>query len=1202
MKKRILSIITSASLIASALSFGTYAAPALVETADTALEYISMPEVEIEVQETVKEETVKEEAVLSSIGPSLVTVSDSATEQNTQFGTPDMPKGAYLMADLEGEGTEESPYLITSADDLLFMASNINKGVNISSHYKLTADIDLGGDEWTPIGYVTGSDASTNYKTVFSGVFDGAGYTVSNFKITKYNTAYFGLFGYVVNGTIKNLNIDNANINVDSSNNERVYVSPLAGRIVSLTESGYTSIINCNVTSSSVTFTSNGTIYAGGITGSAISDKYMGAEILLAFNTAECDFNIVTEASKFLNNVDYQVAYAGGIAGYLATESNSRITVLNNSANCNIYTEATEQVKSVSFTMSGGLFGDVRTVYESGIGGSISISGSHSDGVIRTVSGFRPYIVGGFAGQFYATKDLLINDCYSSADVYGLYHNAGYRIVNEITGEEIENLDPSAGGFVGQLFFDHYVTSYGKTIKNCYASGDVIDEGYTETTPKDYSFVGGFTAWTSSGVFENCYRFEAQTLAGSDLNYTDYGNIKVLSVEDSKYLDKYVGFDMVNTWQMDPEAEYFYPTLREKTGYVEFINDGNHFAYGVFGDDGRLKAPASTPTKAPSVSKVFKFNYWSLSEEGPLFNLGSDTVSENSTLYAVYTADPRPYTVSFMNDGKIFGSAQTLNYGSPVKAPEAIPEKGETERYYYEFSHWSAKDGGEAFDFTDYTVVGNVSFYAVFAEIDKTAWKGEIAERFTSGFGTEALPYIITSGEELALLAKVTNEQTPGYAGAYYELGANINLGGNNWVPIGNFAETPFSGHFNGNGYTVSNLKIANNEYAGLFGYVLNGTITKLGIKNLNINISASQSSSQSDVYVGALAGYVMGSKGTSSISEISVDDCVINIDTSAEYLYVGGIAGYGCAKSLGKTYMTDVYASLDIVADNSTGYNYIGSITGLLYLGSGSSASIDHSYSTGSISSKSYHSSRVGGLVGYLYSHGSGWSPEPNSLPDDSTEKKESASLAADDVDIMLSNSFAVTSIYSYSSAYNAYAGYIVAECNTHAGVENVLYPSNIYVDIKTEVKVTTKVSEINNIGNGAPDAAFKRLELLSDYLGFDIDETWTFIPSETYPVLICMYSDKPILRILESEKDGNSVTASLRVLFPEDNYTVVVGVYSERNQLIGVKRVHLQKTEVVNEFTVTIPNAAAGDYISVSAVEKNTLKPLHVAVTKDI
>ena len=103
-----------------------------------------------------------------------------------------------------GDGSSaETACEIANGEQLAFLAQQVNSGTDYEGKFiKLTADIDLGGKEWTPIG---------GYYHCFKGTFDGDGHTVSNFTInSQYNC--IGLFGKN-NGTIMNLGVENAEIN-----------------------------------------------------------------------------------------------------------------------------------------------------------------------------------------------------------------------------------------------------------------------------------------------------------------------------------------------------------------------------------------------------------------------------------------------------------------------------------------------------------------------------------------------------------------------------------------------------------------------------------------------------------------------------------------------------------------------------------------------------------------------------------------------------------------------------------------------------------------------------------------------------------------------------------------------------------------------------------------------------------------------------
>ena len=1165
MKKRLLSIITSASVLASVFSFGAYAVPSAVGNMDTGIEY--MPEI-------IEEEQV--EAELSSTGPQFVDIMETAAETNTLFGEPDAIEGAFLMSELSGEGTEESPYLIGSADDLLLMASNINSGIKTNAYYKLTRNIDLKGAEWTPVGYVTGIDPYTDYSRAFSGHFDGAGYTISNFAITKDSTAYIGFFGFIYNGSVKNLHLDKVSIAFDSNYAQTIFVGTLAGRVVLNTENSRTNIENCTITNSGINVSGKGTVYAGGIMGVGVSGAN-GARIFVAFSTAECDINISTSASSSNNLVA-----AGGIAGYYGALTGAEISAINCHASGNIYTSALKT--ELANALSGGLFGNLRAYDPGKKGGIINIDSCYSEGTAVAETDFLPYIVGGFAAQFLPTNTSYITNCYSSTDASGHHLQKGHK--------DYPNNDPVAGGFIGMLDFPGFSSTMGNKIINCYASGDVVDLTHTESSAKDTSFVGGFAGYSTAGIFENCYKLSSQRIWGSDVFTFDCSS---LTEDDVKYQDKFVGFDFANTWNFDSDAKYPYPTLKQKLGYAEFVVDGATFDVTVFGGDGKVISPADKPSRRPTVDKVFEFIYWSLEEDGEVFNFGSETVSENTVFHAVFSSAPRPYKIEFLCEGAKFVPDQTLIYGTKLTAPEGIPTKEDNETYFYEFRHWSVIYAGEAFDFTDAVVDGDYTFHAVFEEIDKSAWRGGIAESFSSGHGTETSPYIIRNSEEFALFAKIINENDTSYpTDGYYALGNDINLGGYTWTPIGRTESTPFSANFDGRGYMIKNFVLSDNQYTGIFGYVLNATIKNVHVCDFKIVLSTQKDDDSYRMYAGALAGYVSAQKGlTTSISGIRVSDFECDINVKTNYLYYGSIAGFAKARNYASVFINNSFTEGDIVSVNAGGYNYLGGIAGQYEIGSFSKFGIENCYSTGSIDSTSYRSTYAGGLVGYMFSSDSG------ALPDVGGTSSESADLAASEpFDIMIKNSFAATSITSETSANlsHSYIGYVVGKCNTYAGIDtnSVFYPRGIGL----------KLNPVTDAYKDTPSTASSNLlsEVYLGELGFDFENTWMFVADHEYPVLQIMELNKPALRINAERDENNVLNVTVQFVSPSDNYTIMIGVYNERNQLIKFERHSFNVAHEFTEFNTSFENMKNAARISVSAVEKLTLTPLFASASTEI
>ena len=116
-----------------------------------------------------------------------------------------------------------------------------------------------------------------------------------------------------------------------------------------------------------------------------------------------------------------------------------------------------------------------------------------------------------------------------------------------------------------------------------------------------------------------------------------------------------------------------------------------------------------------------------------------------------------------------------------------------------------------------------------------------------------------------------------------YILMNDIDLSGVDWTAIGS-KDNPFTGEFNGNGFTISNLTI--NETTIDSGVGLFGNISGATIKNVKIeNASVTASETGTDNYVGILTGYA----GGGSIIE---DVTIVNSTMQANATHVGAVAG----------------------------------------------------------------------------------------------------------------------------------------------------------------------------------------------------------------------------------------------------------------------------------------------------------------------
>lgn len=160
---------------------------------------------------------------------------------------------AALAADtLSGSGTEDDPYLLATAANLKAFRDMANAEASSKLCATLTADIDLGGEAWTPF------EPSSGYVSeAYAGTFDGANHTIKGLSVNSTSSNGVGLFGTVCGATIKNLKVE-GNVSASSS----VFV----GGIVGKTQTSAT-IDSCSFAGTVTSTKKNGSAGTAGIVG-----------------------------------------------------------------------------------------------------------------------------------------------------------------------------------------------------------------------------------------------------------------------------------------------------------------------------------------------------------------------------------------------------------------------------------------------------------------------------------------------------------------------------------------------------------------------------------------------------------------------------------------------------------------------------------------------------------------------------------------------------------------------------------------------------------------------------------------------------------------------------------------------------------------------------------------------------------------------
>ena len=175
-------------------------------------------------------------------------------------------------------------------------------------------------------------------------------------------------------------------------------------------------------------------------------------------------------------------------------------------------------------------------------------------------------------------------------------------------------------------------------------------------------------------------------------------------------------------------------------------------------------------------------------------------------------------------------------------------------------------------------------------------WIDHAADGFAGGSGTIEDPFLVSTPEQLAYLAKRVNEGSLGGQRLLIRISNDIDLAGKEWTPIGT-RQHPFSGTLDGEGAVIYNLTISTPQNRqGLFGVINGAWLQNLTLIGVDI---------KGRDFVGGFAGVIW--RGTIHDSNL--------VGTVSGRQFVGGLSGYG--------------AYLDVSSNV-----YLGNIRGDIYVG----------------------------------------------------------------------------------------------------------------------------------------------------------------------------------------------------------------------------------------------------------------------------
>jgi len=236
-----------------------------------------------------------------------------------------------------------------------------------------------------------------------------------------------------------------------------------------------------------------------------------------------------------------------------------------------------------------------------------------------------------------------------------------------------------------------------------------------------------------------------------------------------------------------------------------------------------------------------------------------------------------------------------------------------------------------------------------------TGWDGVTTTNWTimpsvNDGKSAATPFLIENPEHLAKLAELVNSGNS-YSGTYFKLTADLDLTNKNWTCIGS-GSTPFSGTFDGNGHTISNLSITKwSNNIGLFAQINSATIKNLGIESGTI------------VCGGSNAGAIVGTSTGAANSLSYISDCynkaIVMCGATDPRVYIGGIVGI----LLNNSWLDHCYNKGDITNNGNVSSNYTGGIVGAV----ASNSTVVSSYSA----AKVIANTSKGGAIGVNWSAG---------------------------------------------------------------------------------------------------------------------------------------------------------------------------------------------------------------------------------------
>ena len=610
----------SALLLAAAVAASPIAASAASAVGDLALQ-----QEQVEVQNT--EDTEQSGSVGSVTGsqnddPSEdIKTADAAepTLENenkipeTADAEASVWDGTSVSTDWYTENSDADTFVIDTPSELAGLAALTNGEEKVTfagKTIRLNADLDMGGQPWTPIGNNTKSMySSADFK--FSGVFDGQGHTVSNIKIDDTENFNRGFFSYVEDAEVRDLILQ-----IDITNGKSYAGGVAAVAKDSVFENIY---VKGSISRSESSNLSSG--YVGGIVGQAKSSVVISECV----NEAEINKE-VTASDEAYHDSNYVGGMAGSAEGAEISDCQNLGSVAGGYAVGGIVGQTSGTAAVISRCIN---LGDIcanrssstKSYSAGGIAGYLTKADQLEACINYGNISSNVYSTGGIVGCA-STKDVSISNCYNAGEVSGLYESG------------------VVAGILAQTGTSNYST-IDVYVMNCYNRGQITGAdtatkggiiGADRKTDLDTEYVKN--NYYLKGTAEYGFGSGAQTEIGGAIKSfdtaADYAElIRDLGAAYQEDLSSPVngGYPILR-WQ-NPDAEY---EVAVRLDLDDAANDGGTTEVLVKNSEGDVQT-ASSDSDDQYIWELPNGNYtYEVTKQGYTGSEGETTVSGNFTV------------------------------------------------------------------------------------------------------------------------------------------------------------------------------------------------------------------------------------------------------------------------------------------------------------------------------------------------------------------------------------------------------------------------------------------------------------------------------------------------------------------------------------------------------------------------------------------